>query len=62
LEFTCVDGKTYRVWVSTDLQVWQEVPDPTFAYPEPSRCIWTDDGKDSGGLGASMRFYRVTVE
>ena len=21
-----------------------------------------DDGKDSGGLGASMRFYRVTVE
>lgn len=60
--FPCVDGKEYRVWSSNNLETWTEVQDPTFAYPSPGRCEWTDDGKDTGGLGAASRFYRVTVD
>jgi len=62
LSFPCVDGKEYRKWSSNDLETWSEVADPTFAYPAPGRCEWTDDGKETGGLGARARFYRVTVD
>ena len=62
VSFPSVDGKEYRVWSSNDLESWSEVAEPTFSYPSPGRCEWTDDGKDTGGLGAASRFYRVTVE
>ena len=62
VSFPCVDGKEYRIWSSNNLKTWTEVTDPTFAYPWPGRCEWTDDGKDTGGLGAASRFYRVTVD
>jgi T5SS/PEP-CTERM-associated repeat protein len=62
LSFPCVEGRTYRVLVSADLTVWREVPSPTFAWPEPGRCEWTDDGQDTGGRGADWRFYRLEVE
>ena len=62
VSFPCVDGKEYRIWSSNNLEIWTEVTDPTFAYPSPGRCEWADDGKDTGGLGAASRFYRVTVE
>ena len=62
MSFPCVDGKEYRIWSSNDLETWAEVFDPTLAYPSPGHCEWTDDGKDTGGLGTASRFYRVTVE
>ena len=62
MSFSCVEAKEYRIWSSNDLEAWNEVSDPTFAFPSPGRCEWTDDGKDTGGLGAASRFYRVTVE
>jgi hypothetical protein len=62
VEFACVDRKTYRVWFSNNLETWQEVPDPTFAYPLPGHCQWLDDGKDTGDKRIVPRFYRVSVE
>ena len=58
LEWPCVDGKMYRVYVSGDMRTWREVAEPTFAFPEAGLCQWTDDGRDGG----SMWFYRVVVE
>lgn len=62
VSFPCVNGKEYRVWSSNDLKTWGEVPDPTLVYPSAGRCDWTNDGRDTGGLGAASRFYRVSVE
>ena len=62
VSFPCLGEKEYRVWTSNDLETWTEVSDPTFTYPSPGHCEWTDDGKDTGGLGSASRFYRVTVE
>jgi hypothetical protein len=58
LQWPCVDGKTYRVYVSGELRTWREVADPTFVFPDAGICQWTDDGRDGG----SMWFYRVAVE
>jgi T5SS/PEP-CTERM-associated repeat protein len=60
--FDCVDRKTYRVWFSNDLQSWEEVPDPTFAFPQKGRRQWLDDRKDTAGKPVAPRFYRVSVE
>jgi len=62
VKFECVDGKDYRVWFSNDLESWQEVLDPTLAFPQPGRCEWLDDGKDTEGRPTRPRFYRVSVE
>ena len=62
LQWPCVDGKTYRVYFSSDMRTWREVAEPTLAFPEAGLCQWTDDGRDAGFLGAQMRFYRVAVQ
>jgi hypothetical protein len=62
LEWPCVDGKSYRVFLSGDMRTWREVPNPTFSFPQPAVCRWTDDGQSTGNPGAGMRFYRVAVE
>jgi T5SS/PEP-CTERM-associated repeat protein len=60
--FPCVNGKSYRLHVSNDLLTWSTVSEPAFTYPAPGLCSWTDDGTDTGGLGAPTRFYRIVVE
>jgi hypothetical protein len=62
LQWPGIDGKTYRVYFSDDLRTWRRVAEPTFAFPEPGLCQWTDDGRDAGSAGGRMRFYRVAVE
>ncbi len=62
LRWPCVDGKTYGVYFSGDMRGWREVSDPTFAFPQPGLCEWTDDGRDAGSANGRMRFYRVAVE
>jgi T5SS/PEP-CTERM-associated repeat protein len=62
LQWPCVDGKTYRVYFSGDVRSWQQVSDPTFAFPQAGICEWTDDGRDAGSASGRMRFYRVGVE
>jgi hypothetical protein len=49
VEFVCVDGRSYHVWFSNDLETWQEVPAPTFAFPQPDRWQRLDDGENTGG-------------
>jgi len=61
-EFPCVPDKFYRVWFSDDLQAWHEVLNPGFIHDTADVCTWTDDGKETGGIGSSSRFYRLTVE
>lgn len=62
LRWPCVDGKTYRIYFSSDSRSWREVRDPTFAFPQSGLCEWADDGRDAGSARAQMRFYRVAVE
>ena len=62
LRWPCVDGKTYRVHFSGDVRSWQQVSDPTFAFPQAGSCEWTDDGRDAGSASGRMRFYLVAVE
>lgn len=57
LRWPCVDGKSYRIYFSSDMRAWREVSEPTFAFPEAGVCEWTSDGS-----GAQMQFYRVAVE
>jgi T5SS/PEP-CTERM-associated repeat protein len=60
--FPCHAARTYRIWFSSDLFTWSEVLDPTFSFPEDGLCRWTDDGRSTGGLGGTSRFFRVSVE
>jgi len=57
-----VPGKLYRVWFSDDLRAWHEVLNPSFIHDLPDACTWTDDEKETGGIGPASRFYRLTVE
>ena len=62
LRWPTVEGKTYGVYVSSNMRQWREVADPTFSFPAPVTCEWTDDGKESGSASAALRFYRVAVK
>lgn len=57
LRWPCVDGKSYRIYFSSDMRAWREISEPTFAFPEAGVCEWAGDGS-----GAEMQFYRVAVE
>jgi hypothetical protein len=62
LQWPSVDGKSYRIYFSRDLRTWREVSDPTFAFPQPGLCEWTDDGRDTASLSGEMQFYCVAVQ
>ena len=61
LRWTSQPGITYRVeWKpALDPAAWQTIT-PDFA-GTGGLLSWTDDGSQTGGLGASQRFYRVVV-
>ena len=65
LVFPCREGKQYRIVWSSVLAAWSSgmaewhfILDPTFSFPEPGLCRWTEDGR-WGGLGGAARFFRV---
>lgn len=66
LRFGEVPGKWYRLWVSSDLQGWQELAAPRFTRPAPGVAEWVAevDGLPPDGLsgGVPRRYYRVSVE
>jgi len=58
--FPCQEGKRYYIsWWTTDLLSWSSIFDPTFSFPMPGVCRWTDDGRLTNGLGGPARFFRV---
>jgi len=65
LVFPAQEGKQYRIVWSPILAEWSSgqadwhfIIDPTFSFPEPGLCRWTEDGR-WGGLGGPTRFFRV---
>jgi T5SS/PEP-CTERM-associated repeat protein len=66
VRFRHLPGKTQRLFVSTDLVNWTEVPNPWLSFPAAGTAEWLDDGVQVGVLPAdpavSRRYYRVTVE
>jgi T5SS/PEP-CTERM-associated repeat protein len=65
LQFPFDVGRTYRLWFSTDLTSWVELPVPGYLQPQPGVGQWTDDGSLTGGASFSAktpRFYRISVE
>jgi T5SS/PEP-CTERM-associated repeat protein len=66
VRFRHLPGKTQRLFVSTDLVNWTEVPNPWLSFPAASTAEWLDDGVQVGvapaAAGMTQRYYRVTVE
>jgi T5SS/PEP-CTERM-associated repeat protein len=65
LQFPFVFGRTYRLWFSTNLTSWLELPVPGYVGPQSDVGQWKDDGSLAGGVpfnSTSPHFYRISVQ
>jgi hypothetical protein len=65
LQFPYEFGRTYRLWLSTDLSNWVELAAPGYTRLPPGLAQWRDDGSVPGSAPfdqTSSRFYRLSVE
>ena len=61
VEFNFTPGKTYKVYYSTNLSTWIEVPGAVFTFPSAGISRWIDDGSQTGGV-APKKFYKVSMQ
>jgi hypothetical protein len=62
LEFPWASNRVHRLWVSTNLQSWTEIPSPVFEFPTPQIGRWRIPVSTNSNTASEIHVFRLSVE